>query len=199
MPLVKEAPATATATATARTRHHGRPTHGFTSLGQAVHRRTVDHMPSGTAYQRLNKKIAVAITSSVGTMTSAYIFTLLALVSLPAVLTGVSPSTFKPIFPHWLVALSLINLVAWIAQTFLQLVLLPVIIVGQNVQSEAADVRAAKTFEDVEDARNSINSALNLLDIHTEGGLKTVLDAIEELKAAITAASGTTQEASPAT
>ena len=54
--------------------------------------------------------------------------------------------------------------------------------VGQNLQIEAADARAAKTFEDVEDARNSIKQALTLLDIHTEGGLKTLLDAIEALK-----------------
>jgi hypothetical protein len=45
---------------------------------------------------------------------------------------------------------SIIALVAWIAQTFIQLVLLPIIMVGQNVQSEAADARAAKTFEDVQ-------------------------------------------------
>jgi hypothetical protein len=38
--------------------------------------------------------------------------------------------------------------VAWIAQTFLQLVLLPVIIVGQNIQAAAADARAVATYED---------------------------------------------------
>ena len=37
---------------------------------------------------------------------------------------------------------------AWIAQTFLQLVLLPIIIVGQNVQAAAADARAEATYED---------------------------------------------------
>jgi hypothetical protein len=58
----------------------------------------------------------------------------------------------------------------------------PALMVGQNLQIEAADARAAKTFEDVEDARNSIKQALTLLDIHTEGGLKTLLDAIEALK-----------------
>jgi hypothetical protein len=39
-------------------------------------------------------------------------------------------------------------IVAWIAQTFLQLVLLPVIIVGQNIQAAAADARAIATYED---------------------------------------------------
>jgi hypothetical protein len=54
--------------------------------------------------------------------------------------------------------------------------------VGQNLQNEAADVRAAKTFEDVEDARQGLVKALDLLDVHTAGGLKVVLDAVESLK-----------------
>ena len=37
---------------------------------------------------------------------------------------------------------------AWIAQTFLQLVLLPIIIVGQNVQAAAADARSQATYDD---------------------------------------------------
>jgi len=56
--------------------------------------------------------------------------------------------------------------------------------VGQNLQNEAADVRAAKTFEDVEDARRSVRKALDLLDCHTEGGLKTLLDAVKKLSTA---------------
>jgi hypothetical protein len=54
--------------------------------------------------------------------------------------------------------------------------------VGQNLQNEAADARAAKTFEDVEDARNCIKQALELLDVNTEGGIKVLLDAIKSLK-----------------
>ncbi len=67
-------------------------------------------------------------------MVCAYLFTALALVSLSsAVKSG-----------------DLIIIVAWIAQTFLQLVLLPVIIVGQNVQAAAADKRAEQTYLDAE-------------------------------------------------
>jgi hypothetical protein len=40
-----------------------------------------------------------------------------------------------------------IIIVAWIAQTFLQLVLLPIIIVGQNVQAAASDARAQSDHE----------------------------------------------------
>jgi hypothetical protein len=61
-------------------------------------------------------------------------------------------------------------------------VLLPIIIVGQNIQSRAADARATKTFEDVEDARKKIEQAIDLLDVHTEGGLHDavaiIIDAI---------------------
>jgi hypothetical protein len=158
------------------------PTHGFTRLGQAVHKRTIDHLPTGSAYQRFNKKFAVLITNNVGTMTCTYLFMLLALCSLPAVLSGFG--TFAHTFPTWMVKASIIALVAWVAQTFFQLVLLPAIIVGQNIQNEAADARSSKTFEDVEEARAALQRALDLLDCRTEGGLREILDAIDSLKTA---------------
>jgi acyl-ACP thioesterase len=42
------------------------------------------------------------------------------------------------------------DLVAWIAQTFLQLVLLSVIMVGQKVAAEASDKQALQTYKDAE-------------------------------------------------
>ena len=42
------------------------------------------------------------------------------------------------------------GIVQWIAQTFLQLVLLSIILVGQNVQASAADKRALDTYTDAE-------------------------------------------------
>ena len=38
----------------------------------------------------------------------------------------------------------------WISSSFLQLVLLPIIIVGQNIQAKAADKRAEDTYKDAE-------------------------------------------------
>src|SRR5580704_8269391 len=105
----------------------------------------------------LNAKIAVLITRLVGTMWCAYLFTLVALVGLPPAL--------KPGGE---------GIVSWIAQTFLQLVLLSVIMVGQNVQSLAADARSENTFKDAE-------TILDRLDIHTQGGLKTILDRLDEI------------------
>jgi len=81
---------------------------------------------------RLNAKIGLKITVIVGTMWAAYLFTLLALVS--------APTAFK--------SGNKLIIVAWIAQTFLQLVLLPIIIVGQNVQAAAADARSQATYDD---------------------------------------------------
>ncbi len=81
---------------------------------------------------KFNNSLAVKITNGVGTMWTAYLFTVLAFVSLPAVLTGVFPH-LRNFFPGWLISTSLIALIAWVAQTFFQLVLLPIIMVGQNV------------------------------------------------------------------
>lgn len=80
----------------------------------------------------LNNRIGLWITQRVGTMWAAYAFFALSLVSLPAALA--SGNTLV--------------IVAWIAQTFLQLVLLPIIIVGQNIQAAASDQRAIATYED---------------------------------------------------
>jgi hypothetical protein len=81
---------------------------------------------------RFNAKVGLKITVIVGTMWAAYLFTLLALVSAPSAFNSGDK----------------IIIVAWIAQTFLQLVLLPIIIVGQNVQAAAADARSQATYDD---------------------------------------------------
>ena len=149
------------------------PTHGWTIHGHAVHGSTFDHLPTHNTYARFNKWLAIKVTGAVGSMTCAYIFSLLALVSLPAILSQFH--VFHSTFPHWLVKASLIALVSWIAQTYIQLVLLSVIIVGQNIQSVASDARAAKTFEDTE-------IVVDRLDEHTAGGIKTVLDRLDILE-----------------
>jgi hypothetical protein len=92
--------------------------------------------PAATApwYDRFNAAVAVKITGGVGTMWCAYAFVALSLVSLPAAIRSGDAVT----------------LVSWISQTFLQLVLLSVIIVGQNIQAAAADKRAEATYEDAD-------------------------------------------------
>ena len=82
---------------------------------------------------RFNTYIGVKITDAVGTMWCAYLFAALALVSLPEAIKGGTAM-----------------LIAWIAQTFIQLVLLSIIMVGQRVAAAASDKQAAQTYNDAE-------------------------------------------------
>jgi hypothetical protein len=148
------------------------PTHGYTRSGKPVHEKSMDHLKHDTPYQRFNQAFAVKVTNAVGSMTCAYVFSILSLLSLPAVLSAFN--VFAGAFPNWLIKTSVIALVAWIAQTFLQLVLLSVIMVGQNVQQLASDARATKTFDDTE-------VILDRLNCETQGGLTEVLDAVNAL------------------
>jgi hypothetical protein len=84
-----------------------------------------------SAVNRFNTKVAIVITAVVGSMWCAYAFALFDLISLPEAIRGGAAT-----------------IVSWVAQTFLQLVLLSIIMVGQNVQGAAADKRAEATFHD---------------------------------------------------
>ncbi len=81
---------------------------------------------------KVNAKVGLRITIIVGTMWAAYLFAGIAFVSLPSTIKAHSPTV----------------LILWLSSEFLQLVLLPVIIVGQNIQAKAADARAEATFND---------------------------------------------------
>ena len=67
-------------------------------------------------------------------MWAAYAFALIALLSLPSTISSGS----------------LFEIVVWISSSFLQLVLLPIIIVGQNIQARAADKRSEATYKDAD-------------------------------------------------
>jgi hypothetical protein len=82
----------------------------------------------------LNGKIGLMITTLVGTMICGYIFAAIALLSLPSAISS----------------RNLTIIIAWISSNFLQLVLLPIIIVGQNLQANASDKRAENTYKDAE-------------------------------------------------
>lgn len=87
-----------------------------------------------SAVGKFNSRFAVLITKSVGTMWAAYLFILIGLVSLPQAWNA---------FIHG----DTVTGVAWLSQSFLQLVLLPIIIVGQNVISASQDARAEADHE----------------------------------------------------
>lgn len=86
------------------------------------------------AVGRFNNRLAVLITSSVGSMWAAYLFVLISLVSFPQAL-------------HAFLTGDTVTGISWLSQSFLQLVLLPVILVGQQVISAAQDARAETDHE----------------------------------------------------
>jgi len=82
----------------------------------------------------LNGRIGLVITALVGTMICAYVFAAIALISLPSAISS-----------H-----NLTIIIAWVSSNFLQLVLLPIIIVGENLLARAADKRSLQTYQDAE-------------------------------------------------
>lgn len=69
--------------------------------------------------KRFNTWLAGKITNGVATMWCAYLFAAIALISLPTAIKSADT----------------IIIISWVAQTFLQLVLLSIIMVGQKVQA----------------------------------------------------------------
>jgi len=109
--------------------------------------------PHFTTHEHLgfNGRLAILITNSVGTMWCAYLFAIIALISLPAAISGGKAT-----------------LISWIAQTFLQLVLLSVIMVGQKVAARASDKQAAQTFQDTEALLKIQDEVHRLIKINNE-------------------------------
>jgi hypothetical protein len=120
----------------------------------------------GGPITRFNTWLAVKVTNGVGTMWCAYAFAALALVSLPAAILSGNP----------------VVLVSWISQTFLQLVLLSIIIVGQNVLAAASDKRAEATYLDADAV---LHTALQIQDhlVAQDAEIEKILATMGPLKA----------------
>jgi hypothetical protein len=104
--------------------------------------------------KRFNLWLAEKITTGVATMWCAYLFAGIALISLPKALQSGDS----------------IVIVSWVAQTFLQLVLLSIIMVGQKVQSTSVEQKIDEThtasiaeFELAKEARSF--AALELAEL----------------------------------
>jgi hypothetical protein len=83
----------------------------------------------------VNGKVALIITSVVGTMWCAYVFAVLGLTGIAAAVSN---------------SVTVVLIVGAVSGYFLQLVLLPIIIVGQNIQGKASDKRSEQTYNDAE-------------------------------------------------
>jgi uncharacterized membrane protein len=107
-------------------------------------------------------KAAIFITKVVGTMWCAIAFTVLALVSLPEAIHGGTATT-----------------ISWIAQTFLQLVLLSIIMVGQNLQSKHSELRADADYETNIEAKKDIEILMKRLDSIESDKLDKILKILD--------------------
>jgi uncharacterized membrane protein len=103
------------------------------------------------------QKIAIFITEKVGTMWMALAFAGLALISLPAAIHSHDP----------------IIIVAWVSQAFLQLVLLPIILLGQSVSQAHSDARAEADFTINQKSFADTQLILKKLDENTKLTLKS--------------------------
>ena len=114
---------------------------------------------------------------NVGTMTCFWVFLFIAFLSLPAtlVLATVFNAPTHTVVITFALSYGFIFLIDWLCQNVIQLILLPGLMVGQNLQNEASDARSAKQFEDTE-------MIADRLDIHTQGGITDLLDAIDKLR-----------------
>jgi hypothetical protein len=142
------------------------------TFNRKPHPRIAEHAKAGppkTADEHvgINGKIAILVTGVVGTMWCAYAFALLALVALPSAIKSGDP----------------LQLVQWISQTFIQLVLLSVIIVGQNISSRASDKRAEMTYKDAEATFHEAQQIQDHLQAQDDA-LSTLLDKLQKLEAA---------------
>ena len=113
----------------------------------------------------INGKIGLALTTAVGTMWCAYAFALLALLVVPQAIEG-----------------GLLTFIQWVSQTFIQLVMLSVIMVGQNILSRASDKLADETYEDAE---ATLHEAQQIQDhlMAQDDAIGTLLDKIAKLEA----------------
>jgi len=118
----------------------------------------------------INGKVALTLTTVVGTMWCAYAFAVLALVALPSAIgTG-----------------TVLALVSWLSQTFIQLVMLSVIMVGQNILSKASDKRADMTYQDA-DATFHESEQIQAHLLEQDAAINTLLDKILALETALRA------------
>ena len=113
----------------------------------------------------INGTIAIWLTRVVGTMWCAYLFAVLALLVLPDAIHG-----------------GLLTLIQWVSQTFIQLVMLSVIMVGQNLLGKASDVRADMTYKDADATFHEAQEIQNHL-LKQDEAIAAILDRLEKREA----------------
>ena len=142
------------------------------SFDHVPHPRIAERKKSGPPRTRdehvgFNGKFALGLTTAVGTMWCAYAFALLALVVLPDAIKG-----------------GTLTLIQWVSQTFIQLVMLSVIMVGQNILGKASDKRAEMTYQDADATLHEAGQIQAHLKAQDDA-MNAMLDKIGRLEAAL--------------
>jgi len=115
----------------------------------------------------INGRIALVLTTAVGTMWCAYAFAVLALLVAPQAIHG-----------------GLLTAVQWLSQTFIQLVMLSVIMVGQSILGATSDRRAEMTYKDAEATFHEAQQIQAHLKAQDDA-INTILERLEKLEAGL--------------
>ncbi|MFI5254274.1 MAG: hypothetical protein ACHQ15_02285 [Candidatus Limnocylindrales bacterium] len=137
------------------------------------HPRIEERKKSGPPHTReehvgFNGRIALILTTVVGTMWCAYAFAMLALVALPSALQSGR----------------VLDIIQWVSQTFIQLVMLSVIMVGQNILGRASDKRADMTYKDADATFHEARQIQGHLKAQDDA-INDLLDKVEKLQAGL--------------
>lgn len=117
---------------------------------------------------KINDWLALKCTLMTSSMWAAYLFCVLAFISLPTAVASHDAFT----------------IVSWISQSFLQLVLLPIIMVGQNLLSQSTEQRAAEDHTAVMEIVQDIHQMMS--EESTEAAdLASILARLTAIEAAI--------------
>ncbi len=134
---------------------------------------------AATAVKGFNAKTAVIVPAVLGSMPFFWLCVVLSLLSLPEVTTVFDTEVLKGalglshFFPAVVLKVSLVGLVAWLAQTFIQLVALPILQVSSNATQAQLEGHVAVI--------------LDRLDEETAGGLQTLNAKLDQIIAAVDA------------
>lgn len=112
-----------------------------------------------------NLRLAVAITKATGSMECAYVFALIALLGFPALSSWLGP----------VVALYIL----WLSSEFIQLVMLPVLSVGQQVLSRKSELQAEEAYQATLKSYHDIEQIMRHLDAQDE----RILEILQKLEA----------------
>ncbi len=108
-------------------------------------------------------RTALFITKIVGTTWCAIAFAVLALIGLPDAIQGGTA-----------------EIISWITQSLLQLVLLSILMVSQNLQNKHSELRADEDYKTNVEAKKDIELLMKRLDTLEEKKLNKILALLEE-------------------